>query len=116
MKTSFSSGRNCVFIGNRLYQGLRLCRCCVRDQALLSMKAHSSVVLSGSARYRRLTQGLKALCLIDKQIGNDKHGENNGRYAIGGHKGDVDAAQVVGLYDGMLVNKHGNEHQHPYPV
>ena len=50
--------------------------------------------------------------LIKEKIRNNKDGEYYGGYAVGGHKGNVHPAQVIGLYNGVLVYQHPNENQH----
>ena len=42
--------------------------------------------------------------LVNKKIGYDKYRKHHAGNAIGGHKGDVHAAQVVWFYNGMLIH------------
>ena len=52
----------------------------------------------------------------NEQISDYKHRKDHTRNPIGGHKGQVNPAQVLRFYNGMLVNQAGNKHQDPCPV
>ena len=49
-------------------------------------------------------------------IGNDKYGKYDAGDPIGGHKGQVDPAEIIGFDNGMLVDQHTQKYGHSYPV
>lgn len=54
--------------------------------------------------------------LLNEQVSNNKNRKNHTSNAICSHKGDIDLAQIGGLYNAMLVNQHGNKHPYPHPI
>jgi hypothetical protein len=54
--------------------------------------------------------------LLQTEIGDDKNGKNDAGDAIGGHKGEIDPAEVIRPDYGMLVHQHPYKDGYPAPV
>lgn len=53
---------------------------------------------------------------LQKHRRNHQYPKHYTGNAIGGHESDVDATEVVGFYDGVLVNEHSTKYCRTYPI